>query len=248
MIKLNDEDFTNLLTDFYTVFAPANLEKLPNLIEKYKNTNQEQVDAIKMAYIIYFQPKNQAYQQFKNIMPEHGTERGIIQLMESYSRGERIISKDIAEKIQKEQQDKISQINLQNQKEQEELLKNQKKTEEQLQLEKAKEIELLKKELELLKNQDNRKVEVKYYEMEYQILSFIETADIDQNGKITYKEYDYSQVLFPDKKYISSFSVGQRLILQCKDKSIIGVEIVNINDDYIGDPNNPVRLLELKRV
>jgi hypothetical protein len=84
--------------------------------------------------------------------------------------------------------------------------------------------------------------------MEYQILSFIEAAEIDQSGKITYKEYDYSKVIFPENKFISSFSVGQRLILQCEDSSIIGVEVVNINDDYIGDKNNPIRLLELKRV
>jgi len=232
-ITLNQNDFTNLLTDFYTLFAPSKLENLPNLIEKYKSTGEQQLAAVKTAHVIYFQPKNPNYEKYKNIVPQIGTDKNILKLMEAYSRGERIISKEAAEQIQREQNVLIQEKQEQEEKE---FLKKQ-EVEKNKQIEHLKEIETLKKELEFLKKQEPIK-DIQTLEMRFEILNFLEGD----------KSFDYSNVIFPNKKFIPSLSVGQRLILKCKDGNIIGVEVVNINDEYIEDDNNPLRLLELKIV
>jgi len=256
MIQLGEVDFTNLMTDFYTVFAPQKLSTINVLIEKYKDSPSNQRNAIQTAYIIYFQPNNQNYNNFKNILPDVGTEKNIIKLMESYSRGERIISIDNHKKYIDNQEElmqkKIEDKKMEEQKFGEEKIKKIEEIEEGIRKESVelkKQFEFLQKELEKTKSDPTETIIKSIFEeMNYEIISFLEPDGQDVNGKTKYVNYDYSNLILPEKKYISTFCIGQRLMLQDKNGSIVGVEVSNIYDDYISDENTPTRILELKKV
>lgn len=245
MIQLNKEDFTNLLTDFYATFAPQKLSSIQGLIDKYGDTSLNQRNAIQTAYIIYYQSNNPNYKNFSNILPDVGTEKNIIKLMESYSRGERILSSEKQQQIIKEEETKrLNDIKAKEEKNKEQEDQKFSKIEKSL----KEEVEQLKKQLEQTnKNPSEIITQNIFEEMNVEIISFLEPIGQDEFGKTKFKDFDYSNLIMPAKKYISTLCIGQRLMLKDQEGTVVGVEVTNIYDDYVSS-DIPTRLLELKKV
>jgi len=249
MIQLKEEDFSNLMHDFYAVFAPQKLETLPVLIGKYKDTPKDQRNAIQTAYLIYYKPSNAMYKNFSDLLPEVGTEKNIIKLMESYANGERLISPERQSQLNKEEEEKNIKKRELIEKQQEEINNKEKSKFSNLEKDLTSKIKTLEEELAKSKEISNKVIYNNVFEeMDVEITSFIEPEGQYENGKTKYKNYDYSNLIMPHNKYISTFCIGQRVLLKEHDGSIVGVEVSNIYDDYISNEDKPIRFLELKKV
>jgi hypothetical protein len=225
MIQLKERDFENLIIDFYTVFAPHQINNVPNIVEKYKGTALNQLNAIKAAYIKYYRDSKNIHGH-SNILDIGATDQNMTKLLEAYSNGERIISPDEIKK-----QAIIEQVKQQEEKTQvEKIIKKENEI-----------IESLKKTIDELSNNSS-------IEMDYEIGSFIEFDSIDDKGKITYKSVDIEKINFVPKKYINSLCIGQRIMVSDKEGRVVGIEVVSIHDDYISNEKGPIRILDLKKV
>jgi DNA polymerase III alpha subunit (gram-positive type) len=287
MIQLQDKDFKNLLSDLYTAFAPQKLDGVDGLVEKYKDSAMSQRNAVQMAFIKYVNSSNPNYLKYSHILPEVGTEKNIMFLMESYARGERMISEDAVLEIQKKTQEQESErlrreaeekrvreereaeIRDAEEKEKAEkeaerlrLIKAAKETSEKSNETLNEELEKAKRELkefqektlgevqrykEELASQEPKQVSA-FEEMDLEIIGFEEPVSKNEDGTTNYQVSDVDTINLPPKKYIATLCIGQRFMTQDKEGRIVGIEVVNITDDYVSDPERPVRMINLRKV
>jgi len=106
MIQLSLKDFKNLLSDIYTAFAPSKLEGVDALVEKYIGSAMDQRNAIQMAFLKYVNPASANYLKYSHILPDVGTEKNILFLMESYARGERMITEETLSGLKREENER----------------------------------------------------------------------------------------------------------------------------------------------
>ncbi len=291
MIHLETKDFKNLLSDIYTAFAPQNLDGVDNLVEKYEGSEMTQRNAIQMAFIKYVNTNNPNFQKFSHILPEVGTERNIMFLMESYARGERMFTEDTLNELKKKEEQERMQAERKleeervakeeaeaKKREEEEEIKRQaemerlrliketsKKNSESLseELQEATKLiegkyskvieELTKKVQDLSKSlyESNKEEQVgksAFEEMDLEIISFEEPGGKDAEGNIQWQISDINTIDLPPKKYVATLSIGQRFMTPDKSGRIVGVEVVNITDDYVSDPEKPIRMMNLRKV
>jgi len=251
MVTLNTSDFTNLLHDIYTIYAPDKMDGIDVLIAKYDGEYTSQRNAIQMAYIIYNKPKHPSFN------PESGTEMYITKLMEKYARGERIISQETineekslaaqaaerqSEESQREAEERaMREIEARNASE-DEKKKALKEILEQTneQSKKLKELDELKKQIEQQKE---------FIKSESQNLQKNITSTGSLFSEITL-ECDIP-INFPGgNDYLTTLCIGQRLIYQNPDSgAIIGLEVEDINDDlFSSEDKKPIRIMKIKRI
>ena len=84
--------------------------------------------------------------------------------------------------------------------------------------------------------------------MELEVMSFEVPVSKSEDGTITYQQSDISKVKMPPNKYVATLSIGQRFITTDEDGSYVGIEVVNISDDYTSDLNKPIRMVNLRKV
>lgn len=288
MIKLETKDFKNLLSDIYTAFAPQNLDGVDNLVSKYKDSEMTQRNAIQMAFIKYVNTNNPNFKKYSHILPEVGTEKNIMFLMESYARGERMFTESTLNEIKKKEEQERDQA--EKKIEEERLFKEKREKQEEEHRKRQSEIErinLIKEASE--KNSESlseefqeatRLIEEKYSkiieelskkvqnlsktlhesskveqagtsafeEMDLEIISFEEPGGKDAEGNIKWQISDINTIYLPPNKYVATLSIGQRFMTPDKSGRIVGVEVVNITDDYVSDPDKPIRMMNLRKV
>ena len=280
MIHLKETDFKNLLSDIYTAFAPQNLSGVDGLVEKYGDSAMNQRNAIQMAFIKYVNDSNPNFVKYSHILPEVGTEKNIMFLMEEYARGQRMLSEDTVLEIQKRtQEQEAERLKKEEEKrrirEEEEANARAKEEEERIKLiQSAKEasektnetlteeLERAKKDLqefqektlkqiqsykEELESQQPKQVSA-FEDMDLEIIGFEEPYSKKEDGTTTYQIADINTINLPPKKYIATLSIGQRFMTQDSEGRIVGIEVVNITDDYVSDPEKPIRMINLRKV
>lgn len=243
MILLKEEDFFNLMNDFYTIFCPHKLSGLQSMCDKYKDTAASQLSAIKTAYLIHFKPNSYV----SNILPEVATEKNILQLMESYSMGNRIISE---EKLQEIQKNKEQEKQILEQKTKDIESKQLDFLRDQIQKQENNEVKALKQEIDKLNttiNSLNKKSDKKY-EKKYIISTFKQVESIDSSGKQTLSDYDYTHLTFPDTEFFFNLSIGQKIIMLDENGGIIGIEVLSMYDDICSEENTIIRFIDLKKI
>lgn len=287
MIQLSLDDFKNLLSDIYTAFAPQKLSGVDSLVEKYLGSAMDQRNAVQMAFLKYVNPTNPNFLKYSHILPEVGTEKNIIFLMESYARGERMISEDAVLEVHRRNQEieservkreaekiRVREEEEQKAKAEEERIKAEKEAERLRILNDAKETsqktnatlqeELEKAKLELREFQEKTLKDVQQYkeelenrepeqvsafeEMELEVIGFEEPVSKNEDGTTVYQTADIETIKLPPTKYIATFCIGQKFMTQDIDGRIVGIEVVNVTDDYVSDPEKPIRMINLRKV
>lgn len=230
---MESNDFKNLLTDLYLIYNPDKISDVDRIVQNY---NGREFDAVKTVYIKY------NFRQSPFYDPNIGTDKHVKSLIESYSNEERILSKDFVnvEKKEKEQieLEKTKAEEEKKKKEVDELKKNVLSEQEKVLNTKLKEAnEQLFKQVEELKKQlENVKKELS------QILE--KNSPFDVQLKFN---FDDSNLNIPSKENFVYCSIGQRIIMADKDKNLLAVEIIDILDDYLSDPSNPIREIILEK-
>jgi len=230
---MESNDFKNLLTDLYLIYNPDKISDVDRIVQNY---NGREFDAVKTVYIKY------NFRQSPFYDPNIGTDKHVKSLIESYSNGERILSKDFVnvEKKEKEQieLEKTKVEEEKKRKEVDELKKNVLSEQEKVLNTKLKEAneqlfkqsEELKKQLEIVKKELSQVLE--------------KNSPFDIQLKFN---FDDSNLNIPSKENFVYCSIGQRIIMTDKDKNLLAVEIIDILDDYLSDPSKPVREIILDK-
>lgn len=225
--------FKNLLTDLYLIY---NHDKLSDVDRMAQNYNGKEFDAVKTVYIKYNFRQSPFYDQ--NL----GTDKHVKYLIEKYSEGNRVLSKDFVNVEKQEQEKKLLEIEKiqeeQRRKEEEELKKSVLSEQEKLLNEKLnetnqhliKQIEDSKKQLELIKRELSQVVE--------------KNTPFDIQLKFN---FDDSNLNIPPKENFIYCSIGQRIIMTDKQNGLVAVEIIDILDDYLSDPSKPIREMILEK-
>lgn len=258
MVTLGTQDFTNLLHDIYTIYAPDKMDGIDVLIAKYDGDYVSQRNAIQMAYIIYNKPKHPQYN------PESGTETNITKLMERYARGERIISQDVlneekelaaqaaAQAESQQSEETQRQLEERLQREEEERARREKEDQEKAQtlsnIKKQTEEQTKKlQELEELKKLIEKQKDFVKNESEKIKKNIVSSGDLFSDIQL---ECDLP-IQFPGgNDYLITLCIGQRLIYQDPETgAIIGLEVEDINDDlFSSEDKRPIRIMKIKKV
>jgi len=230
---MESNDFKSLLSDLYLIYNPDKISDVDRMVQNY---NGREFDAVKTVYIKY------NFRQSPFYDPNLGTDKHVKSLIENYSNGERILSKDFFNVEKKERErvelEKIKTEEDKKKQEVEELTKNVISEQEKVLNTKLKEaneqlfkqIEESKKQLEVVKKELSQVLE-KNSPFEIQ-LKF---------------NFDDSNLNIPSKENFVYCSIGQRIIMTDKDKNLLAVEIIDILDDYLSDPSKPIREIILDK-
>lgn len=87
-----------------------------------------------------------------------------------------------------------------------------------------------------------------FEDMELEIIGFEEPVSREEDGTTIYQVADINTINIPPKKYIATLSIGQRFMTQDVEGRVVGIEVVNITDDYVSDPEKPIRMINLRKV
>ena len=273
-IKLNEDKFRNLLTDIYSLYSPKHLPKIDTIVEDYGATSVRQMNAIKTVYIIYNRPGHINYdsnmvgteQTVIKLMQEYSTgertlsqenlnhqqeaERKAAQEAEEASRKER----EDAEEVSRKERQEAEEVARKEKEEAEKNIKDKESLAEASRIEAEKEKSKL---LELTGNQseefDNMKREVQGY---MELLEQQKEAQMNAEPKISVFENmnievmgDTENASLPNEKFLATLCIGQRIIApDINGEGVVGLEVVNMHDDYMSDPERPNRIIEFKRV
>lgn len=237
---MDSQAFKNLLEDLYTQYNPDKL----NDIERFSvNYNGKEFDAVKAIYIRYNFKQSPFYD------PELGTDKHVKKLIDSYSNGLRILSQDFKVKIETEKQ-KESVLKLEEEKNKEKQILE---TQEKIINEKLKETnEKLKEELESSKKELNKirdDFDKKIQNIDNSTIHHtIEIVEKKPNFEIQLKfNFDHSDIEIPESDYFLNSSIGQRILTKDKNGGVVGIEVVDILDDFLTDFSNPVREIILDK-
>jgi len=244
--------FKELLTDLYNIYNPDKLSDIERIVSQY---NGREFDAIKTVYIKY------NFRQSPSYDSNLGTDKHVKSLIENYSQGNRILALDFInnqkqnqEKKRIEEQNKLVQekikIELQKQIEEEEKKNKIKEIQEKInEQEKVVNQKLKESNEELKKELDKIKEELDKGVGEFtnhQIIEIVERkCPFDIQLKFNFESSD--NIIVPDLNNFLYVSINQRVILKQKDGGIIGLEIVDILDDYMTNPDQPVREIILEK-
>lgn len=230
---MKSNDFKNLLTDLYLIYNPDKISDIDRMVQNY---NGKEFDAIKTVYIKYNFRQSPFYDQ--NL----GTDKHVKYLIDKYSEGNKVLSKDYVDIEKKEQEKKIQEVEKQQEeqeKKKEEELKNSVLSEQEKILnekfnktnsEFVKQIEESKKQLDLIKTVLSQVVE--------------KNTPFDIDLKFN---FDASNLDIQSKENFIYCSIGQRIIMTDKQSNLVAMEVIDILDDYLSDPTKPIREIILEK-
>ncbi|MFA5067742.1 MAG: hypothetical protein WC466_06895 [Candidatus Izemoplasmatales bacterium] len=231
---MEKEKFKVLLIDLYTIYNPANIQYVDELVEKY---NRLEFDSLKNIFIKYNRKSAPYYDS--NV----GTDEHIHRLIKEYNSGSRTLQDfKLQSKIPEQPETIEKSVVLEGLKEIQDA-QNEMKKEVSGQMSKQigdvisdfeskiKEIENALKEKETLFKQ---LIEKTYKEFEKKTHSFSEKIKDDDDIVVRmFSTSSNSELDLPNKKIISKLGKGTRLILKDSDGKIIGMEIVDITYDGV---------------
>ena len=203
---MKKEDFTLLLQDLYKLYNPSFAEHIPMLVERY---SRMEVDAVKTALMKYNR-KNASFYD-----PEKDKEEYAINLVNEYSKGNRVLYGAVLEPV------KTEQIKTEDANEKIDSKLNEIKT------------ELSQRETELVKSYENKLKELssQLNNVAKQKTPLYENVDV--RLVVNYTEHELK---IPKKEIILSLGVGARIITTSVDGSnIIALKIADILCDGVSD-------------
>jgi hypothetical protein len=203
---MKKEDFTLLLQDLYKLYNPSFAEHIPMLVERY---SRMEVDAVKTALMKYNR-KNASFYD-----PEKDKEEYAINLVNEYSKGNRVLYGAVLEPL------KVEQVKAEDTSEKIDSKINEIKS------------ELSQRETELVKSYENKLKELssQLNNVAKQKTSLYENVDV--RLVVNYTEHELK---IPKKEIILSLGVGARIITTSVDGShIIALKIVDILCDGVSD-------------
>ncbi len=203
---MKKEDFTLLLQDLYKLYNPSFAEHIPMLVERY---SRMEVDAVKTALMKYNR-KNASFYD-----PEKDKEEYAINLVNEYSKGNRVLYGAVLEPV------KTEQIKTEDTNEKIDSKLNEIKT------------ELSQRETELVKSYENKLKELssQLNNVAKQKTPLYENVDV--RLVVNYTEHELK---IPKKEIILSLGVGARIITTSVDGSnIIALKIADILCDGVSD-------------
>ena len=249
---MESNSFKELLIDLYNIYNPDKLSDIERIASQY---NGREFDAVKTVYIKY------NFRQSPSYDANLGTDKHVKNLIENYSQGNRILASDfINSEKQNQEKKKIDEQNklaeekrkqeLQKQREEEEKRNKINEIQEKLnEQEKTVNQKLKESNEELKKELDKIKEELDKGASEFtnhQIIEIVERkCPFDIQLKFNFDPSD--NIIIPDLNNFLYVSINQRVILKQKDGGIIGLEIVDILDDYITNSDQPVREIILEK-
>lgn len=230
---MESNDFKNLLSDLYLIYNPDKISDVDRMVQNY---NGREFDAVKTVYIKY------NFRQSPFYDPNLGTDKHVKSLIESYSNGNRTLSKDFVNVEKKEQErielERIKTEEDKKKQEAEDLKKNVLSEQEKVLNEKLRETNE-----QLIKQIDDSKKQLEVIKKELsQVLEKNSPFDIQLKFN-----FDDSNLNIPSKENFVYCSIGQRIIMTDKDKNLLAVEIIDILDDYLSDPSKPIREIILDK-
>ena len=203
---MKKEDFTLLLQDLYKLYNPSFAEHIPMLVERY---SRMEVDAVKTALMKYNR-KNASFYD-----PEKDKEEYAINLVNEYSKGNRVLYGAVLEPV------KTEQIKTEDANEKIDSKLNEIKP------------ELSQRETELVKSYENKLKELssQLNNVAKQKTPLYENVDV--RLVVNYTEHELK---IPKKEIILSLGVGARIITTSVDGSnIIALKIADILCDGVSD-------------
>ena len=250
-------NFTNLLIDLYNIY---NTDKLSDVERIVINYNGREFDAVKAVYIKYNFKQSPFYD------PNIGTDKHVKSLIESYSQGSRVLTKDfinnektVQDKIKKEEQDRF----VDGQKKEEEKRKIEEERRRSEEEDKKMQISKLQDKIDSQEKNVNEKLKTTNEELKKELSELKEQINkgaidtpVYQTIEIVEKKcpfiiqlkYNFEEeVVVPDISNFLYVSINQRMILNKKDGGIIGVIVEDVLDNYI-EGDSPVREIILNKV
>ena len=248
---MNKENFKNLLLDLYTIYNPANITYIDDLVERYNNSLE--FDAVKNIFIKYNNKKAGYYDKAL------GTDEHILATIKEYNNGNRTfqgldlkgnivnkkvetakIEKNKAEQIIKEaqnetslKQDELNKTFAENKSEFDSFVDERKNAFNKEYNEKLTElIEFSKKTF--MKIDEASIVQQKIDEI------VAPTPPEDNTIIRIFSTYTNTELDLPNKKLLSTLGQGTKIITRDKENKIIGLEITDVSIDFITDPNKPI--------
>jgi hypothetical protein len=237
---MDSSAFKNLLDDLYTQYNPDKISDIDRFVVNY---NGKEFDAVKAIYIRY----NFKQSPFYN--PELGTDKHVKKLIDSYSNGTRVLSKDFINKIEISKKQEEENLRAEKEKEKEkEILESQEKINEKLKETNdslKKELESYKKEIVNIKEEFDKKIEdANSSNSNYKV----EIVEKDPIFDIQLKcNFDEQEINLPEKYYFLNSSIGQRILTKDKSGNIVGIEIIDILDDFLAESEKPIREIILEK-
>ena len=227
---MEKKSFKNLLEDLYLIYNSDKISDIDRLVEGY---NGKEFDAIKTIYIRY----NFKQSPFYN--PNIGTDKHVKSLIDSYSNGQRVLSKDY---VLAEQEKKEISIKIEEEKKKQEEEESRKSFIEQQ--EKILNEKLSKANDELLKQIEHS---TKQLELIKKDLSQVVEKDMPFDIQVKFN-FDSKNIIIPELSNFLYVSTNQRIILKDSEGNIVGAEVESILDDYFSDPSKPIREVILNKV
>ena len=235
---MTKQNFTNLLTDLYTIYNPSLIPTIEGLVEKYNGGLE--FDSAKIIFIKYNHPKSNLYD------PQKNEDSYILKLIKEYDKGNRLLQGINVE-------EEIRQKRLKEEKEKEDIKKG--------------EINIRKNEIENLKNESQKKIEeqyqelIKYLDKKYESQDKILKNKLEESEKILEQynnqiekmseiikddtsiriisNYTDTDLILPNKKFLAGLGAESRIIVFDSNKKIIGLVIKDITCDFVTNSEMP---------
>jgi len=245
---MNKEHFQLLLEDLYEKYNHIKKSEVPALVEKY---NGQEFDAIKTFYFKYNFRSNPNYD------PKAGTDSQIKGLIDSYSKGERII-RDIKQEpsaeeeslatIKKGAEEANSTINTISEVKKNELLKLvQEKTGdiEKLIIDKEKYFQELISKMDSLINEKIKTLNELTEEVVSKAVKSSSVIDEHVEFKIT---LDNEETTMDLPKEIKTMAAGTRFLIPNSDGKLMALEIKDVFCDYVTTPGKCLKEINIQRI
>jgi hypothetical protein len=214
-------NFKNLLTDLYSIYNPANIQYVDDLVDRYSRL---EFDALRNIFIKYNRKNTPYYNE------EMNTDKYIIDLIKTYESGERPLEGKNLNDYSQEKPEVLAQKTVL------EGFQELKAVQEEVKeviVKKTQDIDDLYKEKE---NKFKITLENIYSEFEKKASQINVNNDDDVVIRI-FSNYSNSELDLPNKKIIAGLGKGSRLIIHDKDNKPIGLEIIDITYDGVSDIN-----------
>lgn len=245
---MNKEHFQLLLEDLYDKYNHTKKSEVPMLVEKY---NGQEFDAIKTFYFKYNFRSNSNYD------PKAGTDHQIKILIESYSKGERIIKHSKQEPtaeeeslatIRKEAENANSTISSVSESKKEELLKIAEEKTNLIQKiinEKEKYFQSLINKLDEVIQEKTKKLN----EINEKVISDITQTKNDSDEHIEIKiNLDFEETDIELPKEVNTMAAGTRFLIPSPGGKLLAFEIKDIFCDYVTIPGKCLKEINIQRL
>ena len=256
---MTQDSFKLLLEDLYTVYNYRKLKDIPMLMKKY---NGREFEAIKVIFIQYNSPYSDSHN------PDYGTENHIKYLINSYSAGNRVFSKEKLEEEQNKEAKLKEEQHERKQKESEkkatEKLKNLgKEVQSEIEVAVNKQIALYFKEqkeeidkrLEDIFIAKNQEIEKYFAKKEKEIQEKLQSvpnliASVAQaksnvpkeNNKILVKitnlNFGEADLDLPGEEIMKQMGIGERIVVKDSQGNVCGVGIKDVTYDNVSFDEN----------